>query len=111
MSVNEVRTRVPLNNILYLTDFSEPSERALPFATSIAREYESKVYALHVLVPAIYPYTPPALIDSAAAAHEEGAENGMQRLAAQLTGLPHETIVARGADVWETLERELKEHN
>ena len=111
MKTAEARTRMPLNNILYLTDFSERSETALPFATSIAREYESKIYALHVLVPAIYPYTPPELFNSAAAAQEECAENSMQRLTAQLTGLPHETIVERGGDVWEALERELKEHD
>jgi hypothetical protein len=39
----EVGTRIALKNILYLTDFSEPSEAALPFATSVAREYGAKI--------------------------------------------------------------------
>ena len=34
-------TAVALKSILYLTDFSEPSEAALPFAIAIARNYEA----------------------------------------------------------------------
>jgi nucleotide-binding universal stress UspA family protein len=111
MKAAEARTRMQLNNILYLTDFSEPSEAALPFAASIAREYASTIRALHVLVPAMCPYTPPELVKRAAAAQEECAKSGMQRLADQLTGLPHNTIVERGAGVWETLEPALKAYH
>jgi len=46
-------TRIALKSILYLTDFSEPSEAALPFAVAIARDYGAKVHALHVLTPVI----------------------------------------------------------
>lgn len=111
MNTTETRTRVPLKSILYLTDFSEPSEVALPFVTSIAKEYGSTIYAVHVLVPAIYPYTPPELVDCAAAAQKECAEISMQRLAAQLSGLPHEKIVSRGGDIWKTVQCEMKQHN
>ena len=52
MSAIETGVRLTLKNILLLTDFSEPSELAVPFATAIAREYESKLYAMHVLTPA-----------------------------------------------------------
>ena len=44
-------TGISIKNILFLTDFSEPSEAALPFATSIARGYGARVYALHVFTP------------------------------------------------------------
>src|SRR5579862_4490200 len=47
MTIVESGARVTLKNILYLTDFSEPSEAALPFVTTIAREYQSKVYSLY----------------------------------------------------------------
>jgi len=30
--------RIPLRNVLYLTDFSEASEAALPFAVAIASD-------------------------------------------------------------------------
>ena len=38
MGITDASTRITLKNILYLTDFSEPSEAALPFAAAIARE-------------------------------------------------------------------------
>ena len=50
----ETATEIKLNNILYLTDFSEPAEAALPFVTAIAREYGSKIYAFHSLLPDFY---------------------------------------------------------
>ena len=59
MKTVEASTRVTLKNILFLTDFSEPSEAALPFAVAIAREYGAKVHALHVLTPAPYVYSTP----------------------------------------------------
>ena len=45
--------RITLKNILYLTDFSEYSEAALPFALALARNYGACVHALHVLTPVI----------------------------------------------------------
>ncbi|HXN30010.1 MAG TPA: universal stress protein [Candidatus Acidoferrales bacterium] len=103
----EAGTRITLKNILYLTDFSEPSEAALPFAISIAREYRCKIYALHVLIPAMYAYTPLELTADAITAQDECAERDMLRVDAQLEGLPHETSVERGVAVWPTLERAL----
>ena len=49
-TVNEIK----LDNVLYLTDFSEPAEAALPFATAIAREYGSEICACHILLPDPY---------------------------------------------------------
>jgi hypothetical protein len=37
--------------MLYLMHFSESSKTALPFASAIARECETEVHALHVLIP------------------------------------------------------------
>jgi nucleotide-binding universal stress UspA family protein len=86
-----------------LTDFSEPSCEALPVATAIARGYDSKVYALHVIVPSSYTYmTPDAagkLLDDA----EEAAKAEMERVGAQFTGLQSELILERGSDLWEVV--------
>ena len=46
-------TRMSLKSVLYLTDFSEISEAALPFALAVASNYGAKVHALHVLTPVI----------------------------------------------------------
>jgi Universal stress protein family len=48
--------RIALKNILFLTDFSEPSAAAIPYATLMARAYGAKVTALHVVVPAACSY-------------------------------------------------------
>jgi len=84
MSVIETGVRLTLKNILLLTDFSEPSELAVPFATAIAREYESKLYAMHVLTPLEFAYATPESAAAAIERLEEGAQEGMQRLDAQL---------------------------
>jgi len=103
-------TRVAINNILYLTDFSEPSEAALPFAASIAREYEAKVHAFHVLIPAVYTYTTPETAAAALDAQEDDAQANMQRVNAQLAGLSHETVVERNTGVWPGVEAAIKEY-
>jgi nucleotide-binding universal stress UspA family protein len=97
--------RIILRNILFLTDFSEPSEAALPFGMAIARSYGAKLYVLHVLVPPPYVYPVPDLAAEAVEKQEESAEAEMQRIESQLAGLPYETTVVRGAGVWPALEQ------
>jgi len=100
MSVAEPGARILLKNILFLTDFSEPSETALPFAMAIAREYSAKVHALHVLVPDAFMYTSPEVTIPALEAQEESAVNEMQRTESQLAGVMHEGTVVRAAEMW-----------
>ncbi len=109
MSAIETGVRLSLKNILLLTDFSEPSELAVPFAIGIAREYESKVYAMHVLTPVPLAYATPESAAAAIEGLEEGAQAGMQRVDAQLVGVPHETMLVRGESVWSQVEQALSE--
>jgi nucleotide-binding universal stress UspA family protein len=113
MKTAETGTRIALKNILYLTDFSEPSQAALPFAVAMAREFGAKIHALHVLTPEPYPYScaTPATIAIAIEAQEEAAEAEMQRVAAQLENLPHDVAVMRGAGVWPALEQAIADWN
>jgi len=46
--------RIGLKNILIATDFSPLSQRALDYALSFARRYESNLTVAHVLSPALY---------------------------------------------------------
>ena len=41
-----------LKNILYLTDFSQPSEAALPFVSALGRGYDAHIDVLHVMTAA-----------------------------------------------------------
>jgi nucleotide-binding universal stress UspA family protein len=111
MASVEVSTRLTLKNILYLTDFSEPSEAALSFVTAIGRGYGARVYALHVLTPAPYIYTTPKLTAVAIEATEEKTQAEMQRVESQLAGLQHETLVERGIGIWPAVEQAIKHHN
>ncbi len=109
-TLKQAGARVTLNNILYLTDFSEPSEAALPFAAAIAREYGAKIYLYHALIPGAFVYTTPELTVAGLEAQEEGAEAEMKRAEAQIVGLPHETIIERATGVWSSLEQAVKDY-
>lgn len=101
---------IAVKKVLFLTDFSEPSEAALPFVTTIARGYGAKVYALHIFMPAPYVYTTPELTIAAIEAEEESAKLAMVRVESELAGLSHETIVERGVSIWDTVGQAIREH-
>jgi nucleotide-binding universal stress UspA family protein len=105
----ECSTGISVKNILFLTDFSEPSEVALPFATSIARGYGAKVYALHVFTPEPNVSGAPAKL--AIAAIEAGEQHAKDRIESQLAGLEHETIVDWSIDLWEAVRRTIGKNN
>jgi nucleotide-binding universal stress UspA family protein len=109
METLETHTHVTLKNILYLTDFSEPSEAALPFATAIARNYGAHVHALHVLLPDPYVYATPGAVGFVKDAEEESAKAALQRLESQLAGVSYETILEWGVEFWSTIERNMKD--
>jgi nucleotide-binding universal stress UspA family protein len=104
-------TRFTLRNILYLTDFSEPSETSLPFATAIARNYGANIHALHVLISRPRICATQTSVGFLRDAGEESAKAAMQRLESQLAGVPHDTFLAWGIGVWPTVEQAIKDHN
>ena len=109
MAATQTKAAVNVKNILYLTDFSEPSEAALLFATTLGRGYGAKVHALHVLLPVAYTYTTPGLTTLAIEAEEENAQAEMQRVESQLAGLAHRTLVERGIEVWPAVQRAIED--
>ena len=102
----ENRSQVSLKNILFLTDFSEPSEAALPFATSIERGYGARVFALHVFTPDPPVCHMPSKV--AIAAIETGEQHAKARTESQLAGLEHETIMEWNVGVWEAVQRAIE---
>jgi len=105
----ELGTRVALKNILFLTDFSEPSQTALPFALALAREYGAVIHALHILLPEPYSYATPETTAAALDAQEDTAREEMQRVDAELSGLPHQVTLVRGVSVWEQVEQAIRD--
>jgi len=99
-------TGISLKNILFATDFSEPSAAALPYAAAISRRYDSQLHVVHVMPPASY-MVPTAPIDpiTIESMHETACADAHQRmdaLASHLTTVPHHIYVRHGS-VWEGL--------
>lgn len=53
-------TQVKIKNILFATDFSPASKRAVPYIQNLARHYKARIFALHVRPPVVSPMAPPA---------------------------------------------------
>src|SRR5579863_6445132 len=92
-------TAVEIKNVLFATDFSEPSETALPYAAGLSLRYGSTIHLVHVLPEAIFlrPGTPdPAVMGSIYEDAHSIAQEKMQRLSDRLRGFPHHTYVRHG---------------
>lgn len=98
-----------LENILYLTDLSEPSFAALPYATAIAREYGAMVHGLHVLLPEANTNSHPSLSNLTADTQEERVQADLQRIDSMLTGVLHEVNVVRDGAIWPAFASALSE--
>lgn len=109
MDAIATESRLVLRNLLFLTDFSEASESAIPFAVALAREYEAKLHALHVLTLTSLAYATPESAAAALDGIEEGARLAMERLDSQLVGVSHENLVIRDESVWLGAEKVLLE--
>jgi len=101
-------SRTSIQNILFLTDFSDSSEAALPFAVAIARGSGAMIHALHVLQPEAITYATPETVALALDAQDENARLEMDRLNGQLAGTAHEVSVVRSVGVWEAVEEAIR---
>ncbi len=93
-----------VHDILYVTDFSRPSEAALPFAVAAARRYGAKIHALYVSFP-VPGLGAPQTVATSIAAEEDPAQAQMHKLDAKLADVPHDTLVARGLAVWTVIQQ------
>ena len=85
--------QVSLKNILFATDFSAQSSAALPYASSIAREYGSTIFAVHVISLTPFTSSSPTIAWQAIAAQAvREAKESMTKLEPKLEGLLHKII-------------------
>jgi nucleotide-binding universal stress UspA family protein len=110
MTTTKAAELVPVKNILFPTDFSEPSELALSFAVAVARRHGATVHALHALTPESIAFAPPELANITIEAEDECAKRDIQRVESQLAGVQHTTTLDRGIGVWGSVEAAIKEH-
>jgi nucleotide-binding universal stress UspA family protein len=111
MPTIESAAPVKVKNILYLTDFSKPSEAALQYAITCGRGFGAKVHVLHILVPEPLIYSTPGLTALAIQAEDEKAHVEMQRIDSELSGLQHITTVERGIEVWPTVQEAIQKED
>ena len=102
MKTIDARTRIQLNNILFLTDFSPAADAAIPYAADLAKRFGANLYALHVQNPVINPMTEPATWATLEKAAE--AETKMQRetLLKSFPDLQPKVLIQEGG-LWSTL--------
>jgi nucleotide-binding universal stress UspA family protein len=110
MNATATRTRISLKNILYATDFSPAAEAALPYVKGLSKQYEAKVHAVHVRLPATYPIVGPEMMPQYIEAAEEQAKFEAQELHQMLASVPHDVSVSEG-DLWPTLSDMVRQQN
>lgn len=105
-----VAKRIRLRNLLFATDFSTASERALNYALAIARRYEARLYVVHAIRPDTYQLVPPDPFGAALEFTRPAAEQEMASLliSGRLRGVPHEVLLEEGG-IWPVLSRVIKE--
>jgi nucleotide-binding universal stress UspA family protein len=111
MATMESVIGISLKNILFLTDFSAPSEAALPYAVSIARAYSAKIHALHVFSLPACVYSTPEVTAAAIDAEQDRANSEIQRLESQLDGVEYDTAIERDITVWDAVKSAIRDRH
>lgn len=103
MLITERPTVIQIQNILFATDFSEASERALPFALEFASRYNATLFLVHAVppMPAVVPVEP---VPDQTEMLRRGAEQEMQKFAnyLPLKDVPHQSVVMDG-EAWDVI--------
>lgn len=87
-----------LKNILFATDFSEPSMKAFPYVSAIAKRFGASVFPCHIITPASLVATAPMAAPSFYEAEYNAATNELDNIlrSPQLQGLKTQALVASG---------------
>lgn len=98
--------KIPLARILVATDFSPASTRALKYAVSLARRYDSHVFLTHVISLDAYPLAAPEVTVGLANSQRREAEDKIQDMlfSGQLGDVAHEILIEEGA-LWPALQK------
>jgi nucleotide-binding universal stress UspA family protein len=106
--VRPQQATVSFKNILLATDFSDASEKALHYATAIARFHGSKIYVVHVVPPETTSFIPEFPRDRQR--HEAKREMETLGSRSELKPIAHETMLRAGS-VWSALSAVIRQQN
>jgi nucleotide-binding universal stress UspA family protein len=110
--VSAPATDISFSKIMVATDFSPASDRALEFAASIARRFNSKIYLTHVVSVDGYPMVAPEIAIGSIEKLRSEAEAKLARIveSGRLYGIARETLIAEGT-LWAAIEVLVENHN
>jgi len=88
----------PFKNILFATDFSQFSMRALPWVTGLARKFNSSLLVCHVVTPTPLAIGAPEAAPYLYQSEKESADRSLKDLVAssKLQGLPVKSVMPSG---------------
>ena len=102
----QAATVLSVRNVLFATDFSAPSEAALPYATAICRRFGGTLHLAHVLSDASLLMMSGGVDYVSMGTIYEDADNEakekLDQIASHFENIPHRTYVRHGA-VWKNL--------
>jgi nucleotide-binding universal stress UspA family protein len=91
-AANEIK----LQNVLYATDFQDAAQLALPYALSIARQYQSKIYVVHVVD--VSPFSAPGPTGALRAIEAQAIREAKEALleCPAFGQVPNEVLIRKG---------------
>ncbi|MGA7293425.1 MAG: universal stress protein [Terriglobales bacterium] len=110
MNTLEAGKRIAIHQILFATDFSPPSNAALPYALSLAHQYGATLYGVHVLAPDDYLFVSPEVWPRHMQDEQQPEHEAVARLEGQLKAVSHRALCVVGK-VWEELCHIMVEHD
>jgi nucleotide-binding universal stress UspA family protein len=112
MPTVQASPRLVLNNVLVPSDFSDASERALPYARAFAEDYAAKIYVSHAVNPTPPIFMPMEPIPIDLDAEWQDGQARLNRFEANklLNGTRHEAILGRG-ETWNVMEDVIRKHS
>jgi len=102
--------RIQLARILVATDFSLASHRALDYAISLARSYDSRIFLTHVIAAGAYPLAAPEVTVGLVETRRRTAENKFREIlfSGKLSDVPHDVLVEEGG-LWPAIQKVIEE--
>lgn len=103
--------QVVLCNVLFATDFSAASMRALPYAASLARQYGAKLHASHVVPIESYLLGDAQAVERLRLARAEAESNLTEIVSSPAVGsIPMATLLDNG-DIWSVLQGFIEQYS
>ena len=101
-----------LKNILFATDFSEPSMKAFPYAASLARKFGASVFACHIITPTSLATAAPQSAPYFYEAEYEAATKELDNIvhSPELEGIKTKALLSSGI-LGDALQEEIKQNH